>query len=494
MPNSARVALLLLATVQATGSHAITRTWDPAVTAGDWFVGSNWLPAGVPGPGDDAELTDDGTYSVLLQPRPPFGNSEEVQSLAIGARIGQQQLTIAGGTPPFQFTASGGTSIGPLGILESSSATINSEMYNAGLFRLQQTTVEAIFANAGQVVVSDSNNHVESWSEIQPSGQLQLREDAALTIGKSFFTNVLTNDGLIQLDPQATAAGATLEVVGIAGINSFLPGDLINRGMLEFLANNQGGNVQHDLDADLFNSGDVHVYADASVAGDLQNQAGGLLVLLPGLTGPEGPVLSVSDQFLNQDQATIRVQTAAELAGDFVNQAGGILELSASPLSTGTIALTVPDNWVNHGVVDVGDPAGLAPAADLQLGPSTGALNNASSGELNLNPGSGGARNVAGDVSNSGLISGAGRIEGMLQNSGVVAPTGMLEIAGTLEQQGGQFVVEVAGPIAGVDFGQLAVEGDVVLNGTLQLTFVNGYRPPVGKCFVRHGPIRRSGD
>ncbi|MBU4497566.1 MAG: hypothetical protein KKG09_06150 [Verrucomicrobia bacterium] len=47
-------------------ASAATKTWITTTGTNNWFVGTNWSGAGVPGPTDDVVITNANTYSVLL--------------------------------------------------------------------------------------------------------------------------------------------------------------------------------------------------------------------------------------------------------------------------------------------------------------------------------------------------------------------------------------------------------------------------------------------
>jgi hypothetical protein len=89
-----------------------------------------------------------------------------------------------------------------------------------------------------------------------------------------------------------------------------------------------------------------------------------------------------------------------------------------------------------------------------------------------------------------GTLAGAGTIRGDVTNNGTVAvgddtAVGVLTIDGNYTQTAdGTLSLEVGGPTAGTDYGQLAILGNALLAGTLSVTEINGYMPASGTGFA----------
>jgi len=63
-------------------------------------------------------------------------------------------------------------------------------------------------------------------------------------------------------------------------------------------------------------------------------------------------------------------------------------------------------------------------------------------------------------------------------------PLGALTLAGTLPQStNGTIHIQIGGSNPGVNFDQLIVTGNATLNGTLNISLVNGFRPAGGDTF-----------
>lgn len=86
---------------------------------------------------------------------------------------------------------------------------------------------------------------------------------------------------------------------------------------------------------------------------------------------------------------------------------------------------------------------------------------------------------------NGGTLAGSGQISGSLRNnSGVVSPghsPGSINITGNyLQGAAGALDIQIGGAVAGTEYDQVVVGGTAALNGTLNISTINGYRPAVG--------------
>lgn len=114
---------------------------------------------------------------------------------------------------------------------------------------------------------------------------------------------------------------------------------------------------------------------------------------------------------------------------------------------------------------------------------------------------SGGVLNLdGGNVSSSqtmmldgGSLTGAGTITGNVANSATVAPggsagAGKLTVAGNyVQNSGGVLNIEIGGTAGGTEFDQLAITGSgktATLNGTLNVSLINGFGPAAGNTFA----------
>ena len=86
-----------------------------------------------------------------------------------------------------------------------------------------------------------------------------------------------------------------------------------------------------------------------------------------------------------------------------------------------------------------------------------------------------------------GTLNGNGGVVGNVSNGGVVAPgnsPGALTITGNYSQtSNGKLQIELGGITPGSAYDQLLVNGNVSLNGTLDVALVNSFMPSVGNAF-----------
>ncbi len=86
-----------------------------------------------------------------------------------------------------------------------------------------------------------------------------------------------------------------------------------------------------------------------------------------------------------------------------------------------------------------------------------------------------------------GSLSGTGTISGNLTNAGLVSPgssPGRLAVTGSyLQSATGILSIEIGGLTPGSQYDQLAVGGNANLDGTLQVTFIDGFVPAVANRF-----------
>src|SRR5262249_18556961 len=88
---------------------------------------------------------------------------------------------------------------------------------------------------------------------------------------------------------------------------------------------------------------------------------------------------------------------------------------------------------------------------------------------------------------NGGSFEGSGTINADVRNAGQVSPglpVGILTINGNYTQvSSGDLRIEIGGTNPGSEFDQLKVNGAVVLDGTLGLSFLNGFAPGAADTF-----------
>jgi hypothetical protein len=83
-----------------------------------------------------------------------------------------------------------------------------------------------------------------------------------------------------------------------------------------------------------------------------------------------------------------------------------------------------------------------------------------------------------------GTLRGNGQIVGNFDNIGVVAPgttPGALHVTGNVSQgASGKLEIDLGGIIPDTQHDQLVVSGDVALDGTLEVSLIDGFEPTFG--------------
>lgn len=81
---------LVVVLLSASSSKAADRVWVN-LSGGSWHIAANWSPAEVPGTGDNAFITNNGTYTVTIS------SDASVNSVTVGGGSGTQTLTLNSG-------------------------------------------------------------------------------------------------------------------------------------------------------------------------------------------------------------------------------------------------------------------------------------------------------------------------------------------------------------------------------------------------------------
>ena len=101
--------------VHANHSRAADITWTNA-SGGNWSSAGNWNPNQIPGLGDNAFITNNGSYTVAVT----ISADANANSVMLGGTSGTQTLAVSGGT----FTLAAASSVGSQGSLTFSGGTL----------------------------------------------------------------------------------------------------------------------------------------------------------------------------------------------------------------------------------------------------------------------------------------------------------------------------------------------------------------------------------
>jgi hypothetical protein len=152
--------------------------------------------------------------------------------------------------------------------------------------------------------------------------------------------------------------------------------------------------------------------------------------------------------------------TDYSFSGGSYTLAAGTYNLGGTTTVSGTATVTVAGATVNASTVNV---SGVLDAS----GSVTGSINLLAGGTLK------GTGTIVGNVTNNGGTVSPGASPGTLTISGnyVQGPAGVLSM-------------DIAGPLAGVEYDQLLVSGTATLDGTLNTSLINGFVPVSGQTFT----------
>jgi hypothetical protein len=272
-------------------------------------------------------------------------------------------------------------------------------------------------------------------STLTVNGNLTISNYANVTDGSTLsVTGDLTNAGNLYTGYNGNSAANTLNVTGAfinqAGANTYI-------------------SAQN-------NSADVANVGSLANAGYLQINSGATM----NITGGGPGVMDV-------------------VAGSMINLYG-TLELGGNPLVSGLANLTSIEGYL-----------GLGNAQTAATTPTTGTLNVASGGQLQM--GNGSTLTVAGNLTNAGAVGLGGStltVNGYLINSGTVSVaagallgvgTGTFTATSGYQQLSTGTLTEIIGSDS--SYGVLDITGPASLAGTLDVDLINGFDPTSGENF-----------
>ncbi len=234
-------ALLLFG--QSLTTHAADIHWANPIS-GNWNTAANWNPAQVPGAGDRAFITADGTYTVIVSAVTTVGGLE------VGGATGTQTFTnsqnfILNG--PGNIGVNGAWGIGGGGVAGTSDVMVNGRfVWNGGT--LNRTGTVTIASGANLVLAGGSKTFSNGRILIQPGGSGNW--NAGGLFSTSGLGAILENEGTFDINGDLIWNSSTT-----------IPSRFINRGLVSKTA----GTAAVARLAGLFENG---------VGGQLRVQAG----------------------------------------------------------------------------------------------------------------------------------------------------------------------------------------------------------------------------
>lgn len=439
-------------------------------SGGNWNATINWSPNQVPGPADNALITSDGTYAVLL-------NIDTTNAaLVLGAASGTQTLVNKG----FTLALTNGSAVNSNGVFK---------LVGGGT-----TKFAGLFNNSGSVQVLNGTLELGGGDS---TGSFEIGADATLN-----FAGAGTNN---------LNAGSSVTGVG----NFLVTGTTVNiNGIFNVSGTNTVG------------GGTATFAGDYTITNNTLNLSGGTANFNAG--GTVSPaILNLSGGTLGGTNTVTVTGPMAWTAGTITNSglvnALGFLKINgdARKKISQKILLNATQGIWSAGFIEGSNGALLSNAAtatldfgsDTQFGGPSGSLNVANAGLLRkigviearlgvfTNSGSvevqsgllHGYAQIAGltllnggNITNGlqirgGTLSGNGSVGRDLLNDSVVSPGisfGLLKVFGTYTQtSNGVLNIKVGGFSPVTSYDHLTV-GGATLAGTLNLTFTNGFFPP----------------
>ncbi len=212
--------------------------------------------------------------------------------------------------------------------------------------------------------------------------------------------------------------------------------------------------------------------------GGTLNAGSGTLSLSGGLSNISADTLSGGIFVVNAGLKILNARIVTNAANMTV---GGI----SSALMDTTGRNLLQDLTANRGVLSFENGAAFSAGAPFS---NTGTLS----------VGTGSTFSTAGGLTNSGTVTGVGSITANISNSGTVSPgssPGTLNITGDyIQAADGILNLEIGGLTAGTQYDRINITGNATLNGTLNITLVNGFTPSSGNSFQVMTFGSRTGD
>ena len=355
------IVLFLSCAFLSSGTRAASITWTNTA-GGEWSNASNWSPNQVPSIADEAFITAEGTYAVLISANARAGK------LTLGAATGAQTLQQTGGTFGIgldSLVTQGGRLLWSAGTLTGAVTVASSAMMM--IDGNSQKTLSAALTNQGTLQFSGSGDLIvngPAGGYIENAGLLDLQGNVRM-YGTFQQAQTLRNSGTIR-----KSAGSS---TGSIGLNSY-PLLLENTGQIEnqsgVLAFTGGGSLDGVFNtsagARIELSGGTYAHQPGvSVAGagetrftggtlelhdNIENLllTGGTVVLLPDFQGAGAIVdLSLDGSTLNGDyvvsgtlhwsNGTVDGSLTIQSGGTFIIHGSGSKTLSAAVTNQGAI-------------------------------------------------------------------------------------------------------------------------------------------------------------
>jgi len=413
-------------------------------------------------------------------------------------------------------------------------STLNLGTSNAASFVLRANSTLNGNVAAGQIIKVEP---IQSWDAVldwasgrHNSGTITIEALANAYIGRLRAAGEVTN-----------SAGGTINVnAGASSGPRYLDADLVNQGIVNINATTAPFAAHTYTNTGTFTIASPY-YFDLSVAGCTFRQNGGVLRSLGYYSQSDGS-FQFNGGFIDGTvylfRSTLDVDTSG--AASFIVRASSTLNgnlaagqyLKVQALQGWDATLDWASGLTNAGAITL---EGASNAYQVRLLSNAGVVTNAATGTLTVNAGaSGGPRYVDADLTNEGTVEihtnavfnraggtyinhGTWRIDGgtmtptsgsfsngpsgilggdgvfdrtlvAFSNSGTIAPgasPGVFTVVGNLPfAPTAHLAVEIGGRSSGIQYDRVVSSGAASLDGSLDVSLVDGFVPEVGDSFV----------
>ncbi|MDO6759230.1 T9SS type A sorting domain-containing protein [Tamlana sp. 2_MG-2023] len=318
----------------------------------------------------------------------------------------------------------------------------------------------------GAILANDGSTIDTSNSPLKNSGEVTISDGAVMNI--SGFSEAFINDVNGTVDNKGT-----IEIIsGTFENNSTENNSIFNSGTFK----NSGGsfdNYGH------FNNTDTGIFiAERSC----ENLLGGTIDNHGELTISDFSVTLVNSGTLNnfktiyiEDYNTLNIASD----GTFINKITGTVEVSSEGKISNnsySVEFLTEGKILNAGTIDNNNTVTISATGEIE---NNGDINN----------------NFGGDLEIFGTLSGINTGDaGSFSNAGILAPGNLNDATGFykfdsfftsyVQTANGSINIELGGTVEGDTYDQVIVDDDLTLDGTLNVSLVNGFEPAIGDVFT----------
>lgn len=365
-----------------------------------------------------------------------------------------------GGSPYAHLTVNNGTLINE-GTIETTayggsgpeSYFLNSDLVNNGtirtVYRLQFGKIGGVITNNGDILITDNTNPI-----VFAANDLIFNQAGGTIQGPGYLNGVTGFSGRTWNFTGGTATGLAT--------SSFYNGNLItNNGFQPTAMTIQLFQSSNTISGVIPAGLTVWMRTNGAVTANTGFTNYGIFQMGPSANGSGQSVsLTIPAGYTLTNYGTVQTtsfDSTNTLTGD-VNNYGTF------NFTRNIVFSKIGGYFANHGTILTGDYVGAA----LQNGYT---LQNESDGNIN---GKGRIQSSAGIFSSVGVI-----------NPGNVGAAGQFDVTGPITLQSGNSLnVELGGATVDSQYDRLAMSGACTLDGTLNLSLINGYDPPLGTTFT----------